>query len=206
MERDTVEYKGQKFHRYPESERRHLRVYYWANEKSGQSPTPLHRKKFKEEKDDIPKGAVIHHKDGDPLNNDIDNLEAVSKSKHQEIHMNQEDVKEKLSKILKEKAQPKAKEWHSSEEGKKWHKQQYEETKEALYKKRYEHVCEQCGEEYRSNKKNKTKYCSDSCQNKAYYEKNQEKRVCSNCGEDFETYKHSDAKTCSQKCAAENRN
>lgn len=35
----------------------------------------------------IPKDVVIHHKDGNKLNNCILNLEAMSKSKHDSIHM-----------------------------------------------------------------------------------------------------------------------
>lgn len=35
---------------------------------------------------DIPKGYVIHHKDFNPLNNNIDNLVCVSRSEHMSIH------------------------------------------------------------------------------------------------------------------------
>ena len=35
---------------------------------------------------EIPKGYIVHHVDGDRLNNDIDNLVLVKKSEHCEIH------------------------------------------------------------------------------------------------------------------------
>lgn len=34
----------------------------------------------------IPKGFIIHHKDGDKTNNSIDNLELMSRARHASIH------------------------------------------------------------------------------------------------------------------------
>lgn len=46
----------------------------------------LSRKVWEDEHGAIPKGLLIHHKDGNKLNDSIDNLELVSKSKHLAIH------------------------------------------------------------------------------------------------------------------------
>jgi hypothetical protein len=34
----------------------------------------------------LPEGWVIHHKDGDPLNNSVDNLMPLSRADHQRVH------------------------------------------------------------------------------------------------------------------------
>lgn len=48
---------------------------------------PLHRLIWKEFYDcEIPKGHVIHHKDGNPLNNCILNLQLLSISEHAKLH------------------------------------------------------------------------------------------------------------------------
>jgi len=199
--RETVEYDGDKYHRYPDSDRRQLRVYFWAHTSNNEPPKALHRQKYRDKKGEIPEGYVIHHKDGDPLNNDIENLESIPRGEHQSLHMSSPEMKEMARQVLKDHARPKAAEWHGSEEGKDWHKKHYEKTKDELHKKRYTHECEICGDEYQTNRKDKTKYCSDECRNKAQRQRNREKRKCVICGEEYETSKYSDGETCSRSCA-----
>ena len=45
-----------------------------------------HRIVWKRHKGPIPKGMDIHHKDEDRLNNNIDNLELLSKAEHTRMH------------------------------------------------------------------------------------------------------------------------
>ena len=82
MEKETIIYKGRKYNRYPNSKRRHLRVYYWCHDKWKEPPRTLHRDIWKETYGDIPKGFVIHHKDGNTLNNNIENLEILTNAQH----------------------------------------------------------------------------------------------------------------------------
>lgn len=46
----------------------------------------LSRFVYLKEKGFIPIGFVIHHIDGDPFNNNIENLQAISQSEHKKIH------------------------------------------------------------------------------------------------------------------------
>jgi hypothetical protein len=41
---------------------------------------------WKDNKGEIPKGYIIHHKDGNPKNNNIDNLECLSPKEHGKRH------------------------------------------------------------------------------------------------------------------------
>lgn len=197
VDSETVEYGGDKYHRYPESEHRNLRVYYWRHTENESAPVALHRQKWMDEHGEIPDGHVIHHVDDDPLNNDIENLEAVSRSEHAERHpdMGGTASAEHLEKMLEAAA-----EWHQSEEGAEWHKEQYERTKDELHKKRYTHECVVCGGEYQTNRKEKTKFCSKECENKEQYQRYQEERECKVCGDTFSTSKYSDSEHCSREC------
>ena len=62
-----------------------------------------------------------------------------------------------------------AKEWHKSEHGRIWHK----ENGKKNWEKRVWHPidCQECGIEFKTPYKNKTKYCSVSCKNNAYKKK-----------------------------------
>jgi endogenous inhibitor of DNA gyrase (YacG/DUF329 family) len=201
-QRETVEYNGDKYHRYPESDHHHLRDYFWRHTQNNESPVALHRQKWMDEHGEIPEGHIIHHADGDPLNNDINNLEAISREEHAKRHpdMGGTASDEHLEKMLSAAA-----EWHQSDEGQEWHKQHYENVKEELHKERYTHECDFCGEEYTTNRKEETRFCSDSCRQKHYYRANQELRTCPACGDGFETYKYSDTTYCSISCSNSDR-
>ena len=86
MERETVVYRGKKYHRYPLSKRRQLRVYFWRHDKWKSPPIALHRQIWVDAFGDVPKGFIIHHKNEDPLDNSLENLAAVSPSEHTREH------------------------------------------------------------------------------------------------------------------------
>lgn len=152
----------------------------------------------------IPKGHHIHHKDFDKNNNELENLELLSASEHQKLHGESwsKERYEQQTKILKEKAVPKATEWHKSESGHKWHKEHYEQTKDKLHKKD-DFVCLNCGNAFTAEISGQNKFCSNKCKS-AYRRKSgvdNEKRKCEVCGAEFTTNKYSKAKTCSRKCS-----
>ena len=95
MERETIIYNGKKYHRYPESKRRQLRVYFWRHDKWNKPPFSLHRQIWIDNFGEIPEGYVIHHKDENTLNNSINNLECIEFRKHCSNHMLKEDRREK---------------------------------------------------------------------------------------------------------------
>ena len=154
---------------------------------------------------EVPKGYEIHHKDGNPLNNDISNLECVSRSEHFKEHLpklmeycNSEEAREHLDEI-----RPLAKGWHSSEAGIEWHKKHYEESLGLVQSKEY--VCEQCGRRFEA--KHKARFCSHNCEQKWRVAKQStyEMRKCVICGKEFEAKipygnKKRGSKTCSREC------
>lgn len=93
--RETIIYNGQKYNRYPESPRRHLRVYYWKHDKNKEPPVALHRQVWMDHYGEIPPGHHIHHKDGDTENNSIENLECVSPKDHAKKHPMSEEERQR---------------------------------------------------------------------------------------------------------------
>lgn len=84
-ERITIEYNNKKYHRYPNSKRRQLRVYYWRHDKWKSAPVALHRQIYIDNFGPIPKGYHIHHKDGNTENNSPDNLQAIPMKTHMSL-------------------------------------------------------------------------------------------------------------------------
>lgn len=80
---EEVEWQGRRFRRYPDHERRSQRVYFMATNGSREY---LHRAIYVHHHGPIPDGWHVHHRDHDPLNNDPDNLVAMSPSAHAELH------------------------------------------------------------------------------------------------------------------------
>ena len=122
MEKETVQFQGHTYTRYPGHPVRHSRVYFnpGVSDKMKYGLEVLHREVWKAHHGPIPKGCIIHHRDGNPLNNDIDNLECVTRKQHGERHkyLASDELKQHLAEI-----RPKATEWHRSTEGRRWHKE-----------------------------------------------------------------------------------
>ncbi len=128
---------------------------------------------------EIPKGFHIHHVNGDPHCNEIENLEMIKCREHLSAHAKQR-VKENPewfndfhSKGVKAAAE-KMTEWRRTEEGKEFHKtigaMSYA---NAEYK---DYTCQQCGKTFQSRIFHKgpdsrmyPKYCHLNCRAKAAY-------------------------------------
>lgn len=153
---------------------------------------------------DIPEDCDIHHKDGDPSNNNIENLECLPKTAHKRLHADtlSEDKREWYRVNLQEKARPKAIEWHKSEEGRAWHKELItKQHKLGVFK--HELICTNCGKSYVGEKHHENNFCSNACKS-AYRRKSGVDlvpAVCVTCGKYFKTNKLRPAKTCSRSCA-----
>lgn len=105
MERETINYNGKNYHRYPESERAQHRNYYYMHDKNNATPVALHRKIWEDHNGPIPKGMEVHHKDGNFSNNSISNLEVLSSGDHRRKHPASEETRQKFSENTK-KRQP----------------------------------------------------------------------------------------------------
>ena len=83
----------------------------------------------------IPTGFEVHHKDHNPANNDIDNLELMMAQNHRRYHAKIQGIKNVESGHL-ENIRGMTKEWHASAKGIEWHRKHYERTKDKLHAKR----------------------------------------------------------------------
>jgi len=162
----------------------------------------LHREVWKYYKGPIPKGYHIHHIDGNTKNNSIENLQLVEGKKHMSYHSkkwcdeNKEFIKENLDKI-----RPLSKEWHASEEGIEWHRQQAIST--GFGHNTYgEATCKVCGEKF-EKKKSEQKFCSNKC--KSQWRRNQGyddiQVKCEYCGKEFTKNKYSKIRFCGNECS-----
>lgn len=152
----------------------------------------------------IPDGCEIHHKDENPANNNIENLECLSKKEHKQLHADtlSDDKREWYRINLQENARPKAVEWHKSEEGREWHRELIKKQHElGVFK--HELICTNCGKSYVGERHGENTFCSNACKS-AYRRKTGKDLVlaiCANCGKYFNTNKLRPAKTCSRSCA-----
>jgi hypothetical protein len=79
VRRQTILWNGRKYHRYPDSKRRQLRVYFYAHYEN--SPSALHRDVWEFFNGKIPVGIHVHHKHGTD-DNRLSSLEIVTTSEH----------------------------------------------------------------------------------------------------------------------------
>ena len=196
---ESIEYNGKIYRRYPESSRRSDRVYFKRSITGG--TVWLHRQKWIDAHGDIPAGHHVHHKDGNPSNNDISNLECLSPKDHFGDHQWSKDRKSKHKKHL-DKIRPLTKAWHSSPEGIQKHREigamAYENFVPVQKK------CEHCGAGFLCNRTGGVgKFCSNKC--KSAYRRasgvDNETRLCAQCGSAFVADKYADTKCCSRSCA-----
>lgn len=79
MGSERITFNGVTYYRYPDSPSRSKRVYYQRQGKN------LHRAIWMAAHGEIPPGHEIHHADGDPLNNELDNLVLMDISEHRRL-------------------------------------------------------------------------------------------------------------------------
>lgn len=158
----------------------------------------LHRYVWEQINGEIPKGYDIHHIDHNKDNNDISNLELLASIRHKQVHGMEltKEQRNEYTKILEEKARPKAIEWHKSKEGIKWHKEQYKISLGNIKPQQF--TCMNCGKVFDAYSNGKNKYCSEKCCS-AYRRKSgidNEKRKCIICGSEFECNRYSKKQKC----------
>ena len=163
----------------------------------------LHRAVWEFYNGPIPEGYQIHHKDHDVDNNDISNLECVSRKEHLSHHaylnsQNEEYVKKREETLHQNRA--KAAEWHRSTDGKEWHRNHAKESIGLV--KRCGKSCTFCGKEYEALPWQE--YCCQSCAEKARRRRiglkfDGSQRNCKFCGEWYSPRIHNQI-FCSTRC------
>lgn len=209
MKKESIFFNGIEFRRYPESKSWADSHYFVPGGQYRQKGVGrLHQEIWKHHYGEIPDGHQIHHKDGNTLNNNIENLECIHKKDHLKLHAEEQSKNEELLKWKREhadKIRPLASAWHRSEKAVGFHQKLGKmvwENKETIKKK-----CEQCGKEYEIKTIGKSNFCSNNC--KSAWRRasglDNEKRTCNMCGKEFEANKYSTKKTCSNECMYKGR-
>lgn len=166
----------------------------------GRTSILMHRYVWEFYNGTLPTGYEVHHIDFNRANNDISNLQAVSKGEHRKIHTEalSESQREWRRNNLNTNARPKAIEWHKSEEGREWHSKHAKQ----IVKPDYSFTCEQCGSNFIS-KNPHARFCSNACKAKyrRAFDLDKETRICAYCGKEFSTDKYKHIKYCSKSCA-----
>jgi hypothetical protein len=184
MSEEHRKYFGKKFYQQKDG--------YWAN----MMPIHAHRWVWINHFGAIPQGMDIHHKDGDKGNNEIENLEMLSRSDHLKRHRQEGrfDLDQRREQ-LKE-----ARKWMKTEEGR---KKQSEMAKEShKTRKLFDLKCDYCCVAFKS-KQPWTKFCTPKC-----YMRNRRKlkcdlvtKNCLICNIEFITGKWAKHKFCSCSCS-----
>lgn len=151
----------------------------------------LHRIIYEIHHGPIPKGYDIHHKDGNKLNNSIDNLECISHPEHLSIHM-----KANTERVHK---------WHKSPEGRRF----LGDKSKKLWKKRPIHslTCLSCGKSFTAIQIDRAKYCDNKCEQRARRSSGVDniERLCVICGNPFQINKYQKTLTCGYSCGSKYR-
>jgi hypothetical protein len=200
MEKDIILHDGITFVRYPESRSKSARRYYYP-ERGGKRIRGVgayHCVLWQAANGPIPDGHHVHHRDGNPLNNSLDNLECLSPAEHCARHAPEfrEQRQAHINRI-----RPAASAWHASPEGRAWHVEHGRET--WRNRQGVERTCVQCGARYVSMALRDTDLCCSRACIAKYYRATRryhEDRACVVCGNTFSIYKYEPQSTCSRRC------
>jgi hypothetical protein len=87
---ELIRYKGHVWRRYPAARdqvnRSYFRREWWEGSKRYRES--LHRRVWCDNYGSIRRGWDVHHRDGNPANNDLSNLSVVSRGEHARLHEN----------------------------------------------------------------------------------------------------------------------
>ena len=161
---ETIVFNGFRYNRYPESKNKTHQRYF------GRAGHLLHRDIWEFHNGPIPEGYQIHHIDRDTTNNDIANLDCLPRKVHRQEHHDEYVARGKEDAQLQhlKHIQPRAKEWHGSDEGREWHRRnaltsiRSPDAPKPYSKSHYVGICEWCGSGFEAKSPKKT-MCSSGC-------------------------------------------
>lgn len=151
----------------------------------------------------IPEGFHVHHIDHDRGNNDPSNLIALSPDDHAALHgwVNGK-APEYIAKAIQRMnhARKSASAWHTSEEGRAWHREHAKTT--IMTRKPKPKTCDQCEAQFETIHGG-TRFCSNACKSRWRRAAGLDDVVkkCLQCDKDFSSNKYSKTKTCGLSCA-----
>ena len=166
--REEIIWNGKTYRRYPAAKQSSHRRYFSC------SGSFLHRDVWRSVHGEIPRGFHVHHKDGNPANNAIDNLECICSREHFQMHSEERSARAKTPEHLEllNSIRHLTVGWHKSPEGRAWHR---ENAKSSLAKARsvkrfsrkpdVNRACEVCGAAFTTRNSRKV-LCSVACQSR----------------------------------------
>ena len=164
---------------------------YWVTSYS------LHRDIWRFFFGEIPKDYDIHHSDFNPKNNNLQNLELLTKSEHRKIHAAATVAKPQTFKCV-----VCGKEFEALKALNRANRCCSEACRKSLAKKKY--VCECCGREFYAYKYHEFRFCSRECADKIIRPRNPAKyetKTCPTCGKVFTARISNHRIYCSRSCA-----
>lgn len=196
---ERVVFDGVPYRRYPDSEHATHRNYFSAAgdwQAKGREPT-LHRAIWRHYHGPIPEGCHIHHRDGDPLNNDIANLVCLSPAEHIGEHWTPE--RSEVARRHMDDIRHLSAAWHRSAEGRAWHAEHGRES--WVDRQPGRRACDHCAAEY--DYFTFSRFCSNRCKAAARRASgvDDEVRVCEACSAEFTVNRYSRQRACSRACA-----
>lgn len=199
---EVIVFNGVKFYRYPDAKQWAHRSYFKPHVGDAKrGVNALHVEIWRATYGDVPPGHHVHHRDENPLNNDIGNLECLPHSAHASLHGQTRTDAERahLAEILS-RVRPLAVEWHRSDEGREWHKEHAKVS--ILTRPKLARTCEYCGAEYWA-RQSYARFCSTLCKQRerAGVPKHTDTRDCRYCGKAFECRPRSKKLYCNKECA-----
>lgn len=165
----------------------------------------LHRYVWEKYNGKIPDNFQVHHKDHDKFNNDLSNLELMSKSEHMSHHAQDRAKNDKEWLINFQKAGiKKAPEWHKSDEGRKWHAIHGKNCFAKIIEKIYN--CLTCNATFVKKSIQGNKFCSNKCKSKHRRDAGIDNitKTCQFCSKLFEANKYAKIRFCSKSCGKKN--
>lgn len=135
----------------------------------------LHRDVWEYTHGKIAKGMEIHHKDGDPANNRLENLDLIKAFDHRSLHASEPEAVERARKWV-DHIRPLTKRWHRSREGRAWHRQH---AKRVFGDRPYlDYECHFCGKSFKSrdHRKKPRRFCSQWCRNHFHLRRRREEK------------------------------
>lgn len=208
----VVEFNGSTYRRDPAATARQHRVYYHRDAPSYARSSLLHRDVWEHVNGrQVPVGHHVHHLDLNPLNNDPDNLVAVTPREHGRLHAVGYRLEE-LRRNFRERAQPAAAEWHRSDDGRAWHREHAQRVWGRDNRKSVSFTCSECAVEFTSTayQSNVERFCSSRCRGArdARLHRYQVQLPCVICGELYWDSRYPSKRgsgCCSRKCGAKLR-
>lgn len=202
---EHIDFNGRRFYRYPDSPHRSSRVYFSPHMDAAKAGVGrLHEEIWKSVHGEIPDGHHIHHIDGDPLNNDVGNLECLDPLTHTNLHI--DDDRRQQMRDHAERIRPLTKAWHASEEGRVWHSEHAKRV--WVHRQETQRVCEWCEAVYVSKSiQDRVRFCSARCcsAERRASGVDDEDRVCEFCGEQFSVNRYYRTTFCSRSCGQRSR-